>query len=694
MLKKGMITKALSKIKRKELVIALVVGAMMLLCFGALGVAEIKGKVPDYATHMGYDGEEQVIYYLTDGDAIKQEFTSPKDFDAASLHFSDHEQVISGKTLISVTEKETGEQVCYLEKNNSEIHYGQLLMLDFATEGKAGITYVISVNFEGMGDKGLGIFGIPAIEGKEPAQINGLQKEYCVAVGTHTYTDCFIKIVIVTILMAALMVMISIVLVTQTQMKEEGLFLGIAIPMGIAFLLFVSANIVHDGPTHLAKVYHYSNVLLGKGEMDKRGSVYLRMDEAEAFEEWYNESRRSIMAREIYWSALEDFTQKAESEEWVYSHMYRENNASSFLEYFPAIIGMTLGRVFGGSAYFNIFLAKLFSFIFYLIFVYWSIKISPHLKSVIAFAALLPMSMYQATGITYDSVIIAVGMMTFALFLKAREEMLKRSEIVVLFLSALILGCCKGGFYLLLLLLFLVIPRRTYGSFSKKCFICLGAIGTGGIGLICTYLNTYLPEIKRLFESMTVVEAEQAGEIVENGGQRVLDMVPETSTAACGVGFVLEAPLDFAKMLVTTVAQKLDFYFGTLIGYRMAWSDMLVPWVLIFAFAALILLAGSDREQKPMLVTNRERLVAGCLFGLEMLGFHILMLVETPIGSSIINGVQGRYFIAWIPVIAFVLYNKCQKNDEKGIRRLFVCYSVAEAAFLYVFVKIFLGIAV
>ncbi|GFI45523.1 hypothetical protein IMSAGC019_00835 [Lachnospiraceae bacterium] len=685
-----MAAKILEKLKKREFIKGLALAGLVFAVLLVLFVVEFYGKIPYFATHMGYDKEEQVIYYLAEEDTIVQEFTSPKDFDMASLHFSDHELSIPGKTFISVMEKESGRQVCYVEKPNTDIHYGSVVELVFEEKGKAGIPYVVSVWFEEMGEKGLGIFGIPLEEEGKPAVVNGVRREYRILVGTHTYTSRFASLIVCIGLMGGILLLTSVILVTQTKLREEYLFLGIGIPMGVALLMFLSVNMVHDGATHLAKVYHYSNVLSGRGSQDKQGTVLLRGDEAAAFEELYDENHKEYLAMEMYWDTAEQFWEKPGPGEMVYSHKYRENNASSFLEYFPSIIGMALGRILGGSARFNILLAKMFSFSFYVLLVFYAIRISPHLKTAIAFAALLPMSMYQAAGITYDSVVMAASMLVFALFMKARTEPLAGKERLLLLGLSVVLGSCKGGFYLLLLLLFAVIPVKVFGSVKKKLTFCLGNLAFGAGGLTITYLGVYLPEIRKLFAQKA--ESAQIAQAGAAAGGRALDMVPETQTAACGIGYVFEEPFRFARMLVATLVQEIDQYVGSLVGYRMAWSDGLVPLVLVFGFLALVLIAGTDVEGAPAEVAARERLVAAFLLGLEALGFHILMLVETPLGAGVIKGVQGRYFLAWVPALVFALHDGRRKYDAQGIRRLYVWYAVAELFFLYSFLKIFLGI--
>ena len=117
--------------KKKDLwkMFLLTMTVIIVLC--VLVRVEISDHIPTYATHMGHAGEEQFIYNLSDTDVIEQEFESPKDFDMISLHFSDHDTSIKGKTIISIYEKTTGNLVYYEEKDNSEISFGKLVELNY-----------------------------------------------------------------------------------------------------------------------------------------------------------------------------------------------------------------------------------------------------------------------------------------------------------------------------------------------------------------------------------------------------------------------------------------------------------------------------------------------------------------------------------------------------------------------------------
>lgn len=651
---------------------------------------EFGGNIPDYTTHIGHADEEQFIYYLSDSTMIEQTFESPRDFDFATLNFSDHDTTIPGKTFLEVAETESGQVVEYQEINNAEIHYGT--PVTFLKEGgKGGISYSLTITFEEMGEQGLGIYGRVAEDGSKAATINGEESAYAVGIGTHSYTERFKILTAVVFLILSLMLFFVMVLVSRTKLSEEYLFLGIAIPLGIIFLTFLSGNVVHDGATHLAKVYHFSNVLLGQAEWDNNNYVYLRPDEAENFSKFSADLYRENEVAEQFWDVSENFWEKGEENGLVRSPEFRGTNASSIFEYLPGVLGMTLGRLLGGSVSLNILLAKICFLAFYVMMAFWAIRISPYFKAAIAFVALLPMGMYQAAGITYDSVVIATGLVILAYFFRARAFPLKRYEICILLGLSAVLGCLKGGFYLPLLLIFLAVPSERQGGKKKKWALFLGCIIAGGASMLICFSYAYWSMLTRVLGIGMSEAATEAVNIAETTS--VVETVPGTENISYGIAYFFKEPIGFLQLFIRTAIQRAEFYLGGALGYRMAWTDRTVNWIVLLMFCLLLGGATSrvEGQTEPAVSLKERGMVAGIVF-LEFLGFHILMLLETPINDPVINGVQGRYFIVLIPLLLFMVYQRKKEYSYFGIRRMFFFYAIAECFYMYDFMKIFLGI--
>ena len=390
-----------------------------------------------------------------------------------------------------------------------------------------------------------------------------------------------------------------------------------------------------------------------------------------------------------------DLQKKTSNDELVKSDEFRGTSASSFLEYFPGAIGITAGRILGVSARMNLVIAKAMFFLFYIGAVFLAIRISPYLKMGMAFCALLPMAMYQATGITYDSVVAAIAFLLTALYFKMREETLSGWEMALYYAAAVILGCCKGGFYLVLLLPFLFIPAMRFGGKRRKALLCIGGLAAGGAAMFLVSFDAYWSMLTGIFhvQSGTAAAVSETAASTATAVGTLQEIVPETQTAAYGISYLFHSFPGFLKLFIRTMADRAEFYLGGLIGYRMAWTDETISWIVLLLFCLLIAASAVKTEKEyPQRVSLCDRLLCLGVAGLEIFAFHALMLIETPENAQVITGVQGRYFLALTPLILLMIYNGRRKCSDTGMRRLFYFYACVEGMYMYSFLKIFLAI--
>lgn len=659
-----------------------VIMCFFILFFSVLFWETLQDKIPNYATHVANQDNEQFIHDIREGMLIEQTFSSLHDFDFITLSFSDHDQYIEGTTIISLSEYDTGKIVYYEEIPSGEIKYLTPVEVHPEGGGKRGVKYLLDIQARNTTETALGLFGYNSNE--NAAILNGKTLEYTVSIGIHSYTMVYQRLFLLVYIILIISLLFITFWVMVPGMKIEFLFLGTVIPVGILFLLFLSSNVVHDGNTHLAKVYHYSNVILGNAQHDQYGIVELSEAEADVFYEVRRglDTKRNSALYE-YYAACEKFSIKTNYEESWVSCDYRETSASSVLEYMPAVITVTLGRLFNVSVYFNLLMAKIVSFLFYIGLCFWAIRNAPYLKTGIAFAALIPMNLYQATGITYDSTVCACSLLLFSYILKACKEKIIIGDIVITSILSLIIGCCKGGFYLPILLLWLWVLRKGENKEWKKIFIwnCI----LGGVGFAFTAFDAFWPYIRDAFSLVST-------ETAENALVTVRETVPSTESDSYGILYCVAYPKGFIVLLINTLIEKLNFYVGGAIGYRMAWAYRSVDFLIVVPFLVILILSISktegDAEIRPAFF---QRLICCIIVCLEFLGFHVLMLVETPVDLNVIQGVQGRYFLPLIPIIALALYDNGRIQTVRSMRRLFMYYAFAIAFYFYTFVKVFIG---
>lgn len=613
-------------------------------------------RIPNYATHVGDKAESQIIHDFTDDYIVEQQFESPRNFEYITLNFADHDMDIQGRMQIEIYDDQNNCLICQ-EINSREIEYAKygnevkLSFLDLGG-GKAGHRYMIRLSAANTTDVALGLYGYEVEDGEEPAVINGQQSDMAVSIGIHSYTQAF-KI-LATILMSICMLgmVVTIWFCTKEDVAEEKRFLTIVIPVGICMLLFLSTNNVYDANAHTATAYHYSNVILGI-EGDDTEKVYVRMEDTWSGSE--KSGTNNEQAQE-YWRILQDWNWFSENDEIVpQSAMIAKGG--SFFSYLPNTIGITLGRILKLGVYPMFYLAKLLGFLIYVVLCYWAIRVTPIIKTVFAFVAALPVCIYHATGITYDTMTLAAVLVMCSYIFLWWKRSLSIREWILFAVSVVFVGGCKGGVYLPLVLLIILVPLKRW-NLSWKKITALFVFLSGGIGMFLVKYGDSLIS-----------------------GMRAADEFSNPSLKY-GAGYCFKHPIVFVKMLMETLVIRGDAYLGHILSDRTAWTQSHVEWFVIVPFLILLFAAVIRKENEQELITNVRKIFCIFLLAAEFVGIHIVLMTDTRISESYIYGVQGRYFLQLVPLAVLVLRERGLVREAGKENKLYICWSMTQAVYM------------
>ena len=616
----------------------------------------LKERIPDYVTLVSERNERQVIHDLTDQYMVEQHFSCDWDFDFITLEFSDHEQEMTGKTILEISDV-AGNVVGYEEIGSDRIHYGSPVRLTFlnAEGGRAGEVYALRIMQQGAGETALGLYGYVAET--DAALANGKIQPWAVSIGIHVHTDMLHMLVRVMLLISVVGLCVTVYMSQTEKMTDEKLFLTVAIPFGICMLLFLCDNNVADYQAHYGKVYQGANFFLGLGDRDSAGSTFMRL------EDLCNGQEKDFFrdpAREA-WVVRKDWTWFAQKEGMEQStSFFRPANGGTILAYLPNVLGMTLGRLLNLGTYPMVYLSRIFGFLTYLAVCYLAVKKTPILKTAFALTAALPVSLSNAAGITYDTMTISATLLMCAYIFLWWERNLKKSEWLILGVAAVFVGACKGGVFLPLLLLLILVPVGRLKPDKKKIFTGIGFLCAGAACFLLKYGGYLVNALKTTGAS-------------------------DNPSGKYGSGYCFVYPLSFVKMMVRTIYNMGDKYIGQLIGYRPGWTDADVEWMIIIPFLFLLWTAGVRKEGETALHWKRRLGLLILLFA-EFVGMHIVLMSDTPVSWQMVYGVQGRYFVALIPsmVLAFRENSVVRKNGSE--KKLYLCYSIVQLAYLFSYV--------
>ena len=618
-------------------------------------VAYLSERIPDYSTHVGNNDERQVIHDLTSEYIVEQSFISPRDFDFITLDFSDHDIMIAGKTQLFVYD-ENKMQICYREINNSDINYGESVIISFLDlgGGKANQLYEAKITERGTEQVALGLYGYEIGEDDEPAYVNSQPQSYAVSIGTHSYTKAFRVLAVLIMFICTSGSLGTVLLCTKNAVPEEKCFLMIAIPFGLCMLLFLSGNSVYDAQAHLAKTYQYSNILLGVGDGDSDNYTYMRSADVKVGVE--KSGVINEQAQE-YWRTLNDWTWL----NWQYgmekSSYHGASPGGTILGYLPNVIGMTLGRIINLGAYPIFYLSKIMGFAIYLIICFWAIKKTPILKTTFSFTAALPMCLYNATGITYDTMTVAATLLMCAYIFIWWVRKLKIPEWIILGISIVFVGGCKGGIFLPIIILLFLVPFSRFRINIKKLVMII-VLFVGGVGVFL-YKYKYV-----LVDYLQVT------------------IVSDNPDARYGSGYCFIYPLSFLKMLIQSIVIRGDAYIGQMIGDRTAWTKAHIEWIIIIPFIILLILSGIRKVNEENIIDNRKRFIVLVLLIAEFVGLHVILMSDTKIGSSYIYGVQGRYFVALVPLMILVIQDRNIHRGNESVTKLYIIFSMLQSVYM------------
>lgn len=647
--------------------LALIV-SMVIAC---LYMGDLSSKVLKYTSYISNRDEEQFVHDFTSGMRIEQRFSCYHDFDLITLDFSDHDMVLQGKVTVQILDEQSSEILISFEKEMSDIHYQIPLEISFADVGggQAGRSYRVVLYSDGTVDDAVGVYGY--VSDDETAWINGIESEFALSIGVHGYTGSF-TILTVTILGIGMLTILLVILGTfEGRFREENIFLLLAVPFVISMLLMWPGNSVYDETRHYHTVYNYSNCVLGYGSSEDGTELQMRKCDVLDYE-----VQKGIGSAE-----------NAQAQSWGYyiQRMTEENGSTelvpvsisaasvvkngTIIEYLPATLGLTLGRLLGLDYLGTGTLARLANVICYLALCYFAIRKTPTLKSLFVLLSALPMNLYQVSGISYDGLTYGIGIVVFAYIMKLWVDGLVKKEWISLTVFAMMLGCCKGGVYLTLLLLLCFIPKEQYEG--RKWLKIAGVVFAGGIAM----LYSFVPVILRWFgfglEQTSIV----------NGASIVSNQFH--------LSLVYTAPFKFIKLLVKTLVENGDKYLGQMLGYRTAWANAVIDEVVMLPFLVLMILAVCKTDETDFSLGCRARIGISVLLLAEVVGMHAIFLTETPISSPEIVGCQGRYFILFIPCILLLFRNNGLIFKEKQ-EYLYPLFGMAQLIYLYNFLELFM----
>lgn len=397
----------------------------------------------------------------------------------------------------------------------------------------------------------------------------------------------------------------------------ERFFLVSVVPLMAIYLILMLPWSAPDSNRHFQAAYRQSNMLMGQEEW------VIREDDAEFFNAAWKEPGNPTMqdiSIVLYFKSL-----KARNTDLIpWPSPDKRMEYYSIVCYLPQVLGICLGRILGLGSVLTVYLARVFMGIVYILACYHAIKKTPVGKIIFAAIPLLPMSLMMGTAISYDPMVLITTLNFLACSLRLSYEPESKPALMECMAWAFLIGAVKGGGYLLLLPMVLVFFKED----SKRALKQSGMVLLSGICSVVLF-DVVLPHGSSLFQF---------------GGE-----ADKLSSS-----YAFAHPLEYLHMCTETYICSVDGLTINMGGTALAWLEPVIPNAVIVGLMLMIGVS-SIYEKDEVRLVQREKWVFWLVVILEIILTPVMLLSWTSVGSNVIEGLQGRYYLPVLPLIIMIL---------------------------------------
>ena len=461
--------------------------------------------------------------------------------------------------------------------------------------------------------------------------------------------------------------------------RLETVFLTAALLFGALYLYVLPPLSAPDEIRHYVSAYQLSNRLMGLPAAGEDGKVYVREEDWFAEDptgeyEPYRTEGGALATDEdgadgakVLGQTLTEETYRLIHEKGAFRYEELSGDGLALSNHLPVVttpfgylmpaVGITLARLLGLNSLWLLYLGRLMNLFMYVAVTYLAIRRLPFGKSLMFGVALLPMTIHLSASFSYDVLILAgvFYLTAHCLYLAYQAERVRPADILILAFVMAVAGPCKMV-YAVFMGLCLLIPVRKFGGWGRWALSAGCVLGAWAAAMV-------------LVNSQTV--ASYAAET-----ENYISWAGEAGFTMSGL---LHQPVKLFQMFYNTVIWQAEYWHLTMIGAYLGNVDVVldVPYLAVVLFTVCLLGLTFRKPGDTLVLTGGKRcwiwiLCAACAAGT----MFSMLIAWTPVSSRIICGVQGRYFLPFLPILLMTWKNDIvvlTKNADRSILYLMCC---------------------
>lgn len=326
----------------------------------------------------------------------------------------------------------------------------------------------------------------------------------------------------------------------------------------------------------------------------------------------------------------------------------------SFLAYIPMAVMMKIGMLLNLSFSNMYMLGKIGNLLFYVAIMFLAIRLAKKKKLFLVFIAMMPTSIYLAASYSYDAVVFACITLGSVLWCNEMFYSQKKYQAVNMVSSIFLfsVGCLSKAVYIPLILVMLLLPRVQKMKKKYKVIFWIGILTILGLVLMTFVLPVF---------SNTI-----AGNVSFGGDSRGGD-----TSVVRQILSMIQHPWATIKLLVTDILRfdnfrnlgdpsSSNYFVGNLMFLNFGALGVLShKWVMLLLPVLLLTLIYRDKQDSVISYSFLYRLFIILVIIITVILIWVaLYLSFTPVGVESIAGVQARYYLPLLYLVALLVTNK------------------------------------
>lgn len=299
--------------------------------------------------------------------------------------------------------------------------------------------------------------------------------------------------------------------------------------------------------------------------------------------------------------------------------------------YIAPAIGIKIASLLSDNSKTIFYAGRFFNLLLYIILIAAAIRISPVFKYLFMYSALFPMSLFLGMSYNADSFNTAFSFLLFAYIFRLiyKNKEITDKQFSILSLMTVIGAFCKGLIYPVFLYFFINFKKNKYLYILPLIVISI-SLSLFWIHINCNNINPLHPVINDTF-------------------------------------YFLHEPLITIKRILLTTFEDFNLYLKGIIGI-LGWMSIVFPQDIYYLAYTMFILTSIILGEK---VTKAQKIVSFLIFSLFYVSVQYIHLIYwSDIDSNIIKGVQGRYFLALMPLL-FIVFSTNKIECNKYIKTIF-----------------------